>query len=52
MQHAARLGSPGFTSHYHTAVAIHEVFQAGDIEDAMSGLEELIDALSRSEERA
>ena len=41
-----------FTSHYHTAVAIHEAFQAGDVEDAMSGLEELIDALSRSEERA
>src|SRR5262249_57220382 len=41
-----------FTSHYHTAVAIHEAFQAGDVDDAMSGLEELIDALSRSEERA
>jgi len=41
-----------FTSHYHTAVAIHEAFQAGDVEDAMNGLEELIDALSRSEERA
>ena len=41
-----------FTSHYHTAVAIHETLQTGDVEDAMAGLEELIDALSKSEERA
>jgi hypothetical protein len=41
-----------FTSHYHTTVAIHEALQTGDVEDAMAGLEELIDALSKSEERA
>jgi hypothetical protein len=41
-----------FTSHYHTAMAIHEALQTGDVEDAMAGLEELIDALSKSEERA
>jgi hypothetical protein len=40
------------TSHYHTAVAIQEALQADDVQEAMSGLEELIDALSRSEERA
>ena len=41
-----------FTSHFHAAVAIRQVLQAGDVEDAMVGLEELIDALSKSEERA
>ena len=39
-------------SHYQTAVAIHEDLQAGHMEDAMAGLEELIEALSRSDERA
>ncbi len=38
--------------HYHTAVAIREALREGDVEDAAQGLEELIDALSRSEERA
>jgi hypothetical protein len=40
------------TDHYHTAVAIHDALQEGDVQDATQGLEELIDALSRSEERA
>ena len=39
-------------SHYHTAVAIRDVLQAGNMDDATTGLEELIDALSRSERRA
>ncbi|ETW97849.1 MAG: hypothetical protein ETSY1_21065 [Candidatus Entotheonella factor] len=40
------------TDHYHTALAIREALLEGDVEDAAEGLEELIDALSRSEERA
>jgi hypothetical protein len=40
------------TSHYQTAVAIRNVLQAGDVAEATAGLEELIDALSRSDERA
>ena len=40
------------TDHYHTAVAIREALREGDVEEAAQGLEELIDALSRSEERA
>ncbi len=40
------------TSHYHTAVAIRDALQEGNVDDASQGLEELIDALSRSEERA
>ena len=40
------------TDHYHTAVAIREALEEGDVDDATAGLEELIDALSRSEERA
>lgn len=40
------------TSHYQTAVAIREAFQAGDSQEAAQGIEELIDALSRSEKRA
>ena len=39
-------------SHYHTAVAIRDVLQEGNMDDATAGLEELIDALSRSERRA
>jgi hypothetical protein len=39
-------------SHYHTAVAIRDVLQEGNVDDATTGLEELIDALSRSERRA
>lgn len=40
------------TSHYHTAVAIRDALQEGYVTEATAGLEELIDALSRSEERA
>ena len=40
------------TSHYNTAVAIRDALQKGRVDDASVGLEELIDALSRSEKRA
>jgi hypothetical protein len=40
------------TSHYDTAVAIREALKEGNVADAIQGLEELIDALSRSDERA
>ena len=40
------------TSHYNAAVAIREALQKGHVDDASVGLEELIDALSRSEKRA
>lgn len=40
------------TDHYHTAVAIREALREGDVQDATQGLEELIEALSRSEQRA
>ncbi len=40
------------TSHYKTAVAIKDEIQTGNIAAAMTGIEELIDALSRSEKRA
>jgi hypothetical protein len=40
------------TSHYDTAEAIKATLAAGNVEDALTGLEELIDALSSSEERA
>jgi hypothetical protein len=40
------------TSHYDTAVAIREALREGYVQDATTGIEELIDALSRSEERA
>jgi Domain of unknown function DUF29 len=40
------------TSHYATAVAIKAAIQAREIHEAMTGLEVLIDALSRSDERA
>ena len=36
-------------SHYHTAIAIRDVLQEGKVDDATAGLEELIDALSRSD---
>jgi hypothetical protein len=39
------------TSHYDTAVAIREALQEGNMAEATQGLEELIDALSRSDER-
>jgi hypothetical protein len=40
------------TSHYQTAVAIRDALQEGHVDDAAIGLEELIDALSRSDARA
>jgi hypothetical protein len=39
-------------SHYQTAVAVREALQSGDKDNAMQGLEELIDALARSDRRA
>ena len=39
------------TSHYDTAVAIRDALQEGNMAEAIQGLEELIDALSRSDER-
>ena len=40
------------TSHYQTAVAIQNELRQGNIEDSAIGIEELINALSRSEKRA
>ena len=40
------------SSHYNTAVAVHEELRAGNVESGITGLEELIEALSRSDERA
>jgi hypothetical protein len=40
------------TSHYQTATAIREVLKDGKVADAAQGLEELIEALSKSERRA
>src|SRR5262249_36891559 len=40
------------TSHFQTAVAIREKLQQQDYGEAMHGLEELIDALSRADKRA
>jgi hypothetical protein len=40
------------TSHVQTAIAVKQVLVDGHIDEAMVGLEELIDALSRSDKRA
>ena len=40
------------SSHYNTAVALHEELRAGNSDNAIAGLEELIEALCRSDERA
>lgn len=40
------------TSHYQTAVTIRNELKQGHIEESILGIEELIDALSRSERRA
>ncbi len=40
------------TSHYQTAVAIARELAAGNVREASMGLEELIDAVARSERRA
>jgi hypothetical protein len=39
-------------SHYQTAVAVRDALQCGEKDNAMQGLEELIDALSRADRRA
>ena len=41
-----------YASHYQTAVAIKEELDKGHLEESEEGLEELIEALGRSEERA
>jgi len=40
------------TSHYQTALAVKDKLKAGDVEEAAVGLDELIDAVARSERRA
>ena len=40
------------SSHYQTAVAVDEALRRGDTADATAGIQELIDALARSEKRA
>jgi hypothetical protein len=40
------------TSHYQTAVAVKQALQEGNMHEAALGLEELIDALSRADQRA
>jgi len=40
------------SSHYQTAVAVEAAIDRGDLADAKIGIEELIDALARSEKRA
>src|SRR5262249_33156677 len=40
------------SSHYRTAVAVEKALHRGDVSEAMVGVQELIDALSRSERRA
>jgi hypothetical protein len=39
-------------SHYRTAVAVRDALLSGQKEEAMQGIEELIDALSRADRRA
>jgi len=39
-------------SHYRTAVGVKEALEAGDIHEALRGIDELIDAMRRSEQRA
>ncbi len=40
------------TSHYQTAVAIEQELQKGNLQEAATGIKELIEALGRSEKRA
>jgi hypothetical protein len=40
------------TSHYQAAVALKQALQEGNMHEAALGLEELIDALSRADQRA
>jgi hypothetical protein len=39
-------------SHYLTAVGVQEALRAGDLHAALQGIDELIDAMRRSEQRA
>jgi hypothetical protein len=39
-------------SHYRTAVGVKEALEAGDHDEARRGIDELIDAMSRSDRRA
>ena len=39
-------------SHYQTAAAVRHHLLAGDVEEAIAGIEALIEALSRSDRRA
>jgi hypothetical protein len=39
------------TSHYQTAVAIAHVLRDGDVREATTGIQELIEALARSDRR-
>jgi hypothetical protein len=39
-------------SHYLTAVGVKEALEAGDIHEALRGMDKLIDAMRRSEQRA
>jgi hypothetical protein len=40
------------SSHYQTAVAVKDALKRGDTGDATAGIQELIDALARSDKRA
>lgn len=40
------------TSHYQTAVAVGEAIKQGDLPEASTGIQELIDTLSRADKRA
>jgi hypothetical protein len=40
------------SSHYRTAVAVEDALKRGDTEQATAGIQELVDALARSEKRA
>jgi Domain of unknown function DUF29 len=39
-------------SHYRTAVGVKEALEEGDLDGALRGIDELIDAMSRSDRRA
>jgi hypothetical protein len=39
-------------SHYRTAMGVKEALQGGDLDEALRGIDELIEAMSRSDRRA
>jgi hypothetical protein len=51
MERASRWRELAIASHYQTAVAVREELLEGDVEEAIEGIEELIEALSRSDRR-